>query len=158
MHTFACSTLSERDLLSQWLSDFRIKLWSITTSMTFSIATIVIYAHNKQFSGSLAPGKGLYWVVRVRPQSSTCPVQPSWLFMNYLYSSHWSTLESCSSNSQLSLRVSTALKSGTASHFQVTKPVYQSASLRLHAYEPPTDCAFTVWRLLHTNLESTFSI
>lgn len=81
--------------------DFWMKLGLITTGLTLYITTIVIYAHTKQFSCSVAPGHGLYWVVWVRPQSSTCPVQPSWHFMNYLYSSHWSTLESYSSNSQL---------------------------------------------------------
>lgn len=58
-------------------------------------------AHNKQFYCSVAPGHDLYWVVQVSPQSSTCPVQPSWHFMNYLYSSHWSALESYNSNSKL---------------------------------------------------------
>ncbi len=81
--------------------DVWMKLGLITTSPTLCITTIGINAHNNQFCCSVAPGHDLYWVVQVSPQSSTCPVQPSWHFMNYLYSSHWSTLESYSSNSQL---------------------------------------------------------
>lgn len=40
--------------------DFLMKLRLITTSTTFCVATIVIYAHNEQFSGSFAPGHSLY--------------------------------------------------------------------------------------------------
>lgn len=87
--------------ISQWLFQ-KISRWSYRKKHDlYYIATTVIYAHMQQFSGSVAPGHSLYWVVQVRPQSSTCPVQPSWHLMNYLYSSHWSTLESYSSNSQL---------------------------------------------------------
>jgi len=89
--------------ISQWLFQ-KISWLSYGWSQQvrpFYIATIVIYAHNEQFSSSFASGHSLYWVVQVRPQNSTCPVQPSWHLMNYLFSSHWSTLESYSSNSQL---------------------------------------------------------
>jgi len=101
--TSSCSRRDNLKTISQWLFQ-KISWLSYGWSQQvrpFYIATIVIYAHNEQFSSSFASGHSLYWVVQVRPQNSTCPVQPSWHLMNYLFSSHWSTLESYSSNSQL---------------------------------------------------------